>query len=131
VSAVLESGDGDNGAPEPDDDTMYRFLLWWFAKCNRGYVEIAWTDGVTGALNLFRRFGLDEIQQATTHAATVNATPGVNVYYRAATIDPRTQFTKDDNVIQIPGCWADCDDAEAVERVLQACLACGRNSCSS
>ena len=104
---------------EPDDDMMHRFLPWWFERSNKGHIEIAWTNAATGTLNLFRRFGIDEVSQAALHAATVNAIPGCNVYFRPATVDASTVFTKDGDVIQIPGCWVDCDEAEAVERVLQ------------
>ena len=115
----------DDDALVPDDDTMHRFLLWWFGApgsrgCNKGRIEIGWIDVATGKLNQFKPFELDEVWPAALHAAKVNGNPGCNVYFRPATVAGlEHQFTKDGDVVQIPGCWLDCDDADAVERVLQ------------
>jgi hypothetical protein len=108
------------GGLEPDDDTMHRFLTWWFEKCNRGYVELGWTSPSTGAITLFRRFDLNELAEGARFAAMTNAREGVNMYYRPATIDATVKYTQDSNVVQLPGCWADADEADTVERVLHA-----------
>ena len=107
---------------EPEDDTIFRFLSNWFAGCNRGAIELGWTDEQTGKLALFRRFALDDINAATRFAAETNARPGCSVYFRPATVKLDSQFTRDRDVVQIPGCWADCDTAEAVDRVLAAAI---------
>jgi hypothetical protein len=101
---------------EPNDDDMHRFLSWWFGACNRGYIEFGWTDTRTGTPSLFRRFDLADIAEAVRFAAETNSRPGANLYVRAATIRPDTQYTHDSDVIQIPGFSADCDTAEATER---------------
>ena len=103
---------------EPDDDCIYRFLSWWFAACNHGVIELGWTDERTGDLKLFRRFELDDTAAATRFAAETNARPGANLYFRPATVKADTQYTRDDDVVQIPGCWGDCDTEESVARVL-------------
>jgi hypothetical protein len=98
----------------PDDDCIHRFLTWWFRHCNRGFIEVGWTDPATGRLNLFRRFDLNDKAEAANFAATTNATPGANIYLRAATVRPETQFTRDDDIVQIPGAWADGDRVDSV-----------------
>jgi hypothetical protein len=40
---------------------------------HRGYVEIGWRDAGTGKLDLFRRFDLQDLSEATLFAVTVNA----------------------------------------------------------
>ena len=54
---------------EPDDDTMFRFLGWWFADCKHGAVEIVWRCPATGSWSLLRRFGLDDLNAAVRFAA--------------------------------------------------------------
>ena len=103
---------------EPADDVMFEFLTIWFSGCNRGVIELGWTDAREGKLNLYRRFELDDIAAAARFAAETNARPGCSVYLRPATVQPTSKFTRDSDVVQIPGCWADCDTLEAVERVL-------------
>jgi hypothetical protein len=104
----------------PDDDGMFRFLGRWFAGCDRGVIELGWTDERDGKLRLFRRFELDEIEKATRFAAETNARPGCSLYFRAATVKPDTQYTHDGDVVQSPGCWCDCDTPESVSQVLAA-----------
>ena len=107
-----------NGDLEPDDDTIYRFLGWWFAGCNRGLIELGWTDERGGTLNRFRQFELDDLAAATRFAAETNTRPGCSIYFRPATVGNGQQFTHDTDVVQIPGCWADCDTEAAVARAL-------------
>jgi hypothetical protein len=109
-----------DAAVEADDDAMYRFLCWWFGRCNRGFVELGWIDGSNGRLNCFRRFALDDLAAAARFAAETNARPGCSVYFRPATVKPDAHFITDADVVQIPGCWVDCDQEDAIDRVLAA-----------
>ena len=104
----------------PDDDTMHRFLAWWFRRCTRGVIELGWTDERDGKLSLFRRFGLDEIEQAVRFAAETNERPGCSLYFRPATVKADTQYTHDGDVVQIPGIWGDADTVPSCERILSA-----------
>jgi hypothetical protein len=110
---------------EPDDDAIYRFLQFWFAACNRGSVELGWTDEHSGQLNRFRCFALDDLNAAARFAAETNSVPGRSVYFRPATVTarPNDQAARDTDVVQIPGTWVDCDTVEAVDRVLAATVA--------
>jgi hypothetical protein len=114
---------------EPDDDAMLRFLSWWFGACNRGLIEIIAVNPKHGAPNQWERFDLHDIAEAVRRAASANTRPGVNIYFRSATVivDDKNKATRDTHVVQIPGCWADCDDAEASERVLSPA---GRQPCA-
>jgi hypothetical protein len=104
---------------EPDDDCIHRFLSWWFERCNRGMIELCWRDALTGAW-LARRVALEDINAATLFAVDTNVMPGRSLFFRPATVRGDTQNTTDADVIQIPGCWADCDDSASIARVLQA-----------
>jgi hypothetical protein len=104
---------------EPDDAVIYQFLSEWFAGCNRGLVELAWTDRA-GKLQLFRRFALDDLAAATWFAAETNTVPGASFYFRPATVTSGQKYTTDQHIVQIPGCWADCDTEDAIARVLAA-----------
>jgi hypothetical protein len=105
-------------ALEPDDDVMHQFLQSWFAKCNRGLIEFGWYDPEAGALNKFRRFGLDEISEAVLFACEQNAIPGTSFYFRPTTVQNSPKWTTDADVVQVPGCWCDCDAKESVQRML-------------
>ncbi len=105
---------------EPDDDTMFRFLSWWFEKCNHGAIELCWRDPATGRWDLIRRFALDDINAAARFAAETNTTPGCSLYFRPATVRFESLNTTDADVVQIPGCWGDCDYPESVRRLLSA-----------
>ena len=105
---------------EPDDDTIFRFLSWWFDKCNHGAIELCWREPATGRWDLVRRFALDDINAAARFAAGINATPGCSVYFRPATVRFELLNTTDSDVVQIPGAWGDCDTAESVLRMLAA-----------
>src|SRR4051794_16723944 len=99
---------------------MHTFFAQWFSGCNRGVVELGWTDERTGKLNRFRRFELDDLPAATRFAAETNARPGCSLYFRPATVRPDSRFTHDADVVQIGGIWVDCDAEDAVNRVLAA-----------
>ena len=105
---------------EPDDDVMYRLLSWWFAGCKHGVVEIVWRCPATGSWSLLRRFALDDLNAAVRFAAETNARPGASIYFRPATVMPNTVNTKDDDVVEVPGPWTDCDEPQAVARMLVA-----------
>jgi hypothetical protein len=101
----------------PDDYAMFRFLEWWFEKCNRGAIEICWRCRHTGRLDLVRRFALDDINSAVRFAAETNALPGCSMYFRPATVRFESVNTTDADIVQIPGPWGDHDTVEAVERL--------------
>jgi hypothetical protein len=103
---------------EPDDAAIYNFLREWFRGCNRGVIEFGWTDEHNGQLTKFRRFELDDLHAAARFAAETNAKPGVSVYFRPATVRPNSHYTADRDIVQVPGCWVDCDSEDAIERVL-------------
>ena len=105
---------------EPDDDVVFRFLAQWFSSCNHGVIELGWTDERDGRLNLFRRFELEDIAAAARFAVETNARRGCSVYFRPATVRADSKYTRDDDVVQVPGCWADSDTTESVEHVLSA-----------
>lgn len=105
---------------EPDDDVMYRLLSWWFAGCKHGVVEIVWRCPATGSWSLLRRFALDDLNAAVRFAAETNARPGASIYFRPATVMPNTVNTKDDDVVEVPGPWTDCDRPHSVARMLVA-----------
>jgi hypothetical protein len=87
---------------EPEDGVIFKFLAAWFGPCNRGMIEIGWTDERTGKLSLFRRFDLGEKAAAARFAAETNARRGASVYFRPATVRAEPEFTRDDDVLQIP-----------------------------
>jgi RecA-family ATPase len=100
---------------EPDTDTAWRFLCWWFGKCTDGVIELGWQVAATGNLTAFRRFPLeDEHIIEAIHA--INSVPGQNLYFRASTISPDSPIgrTTDSFVKQSPGAWIDLDTPEHV-----------------
>jgi hypothetical protein len=108
---------------EPDDDTIFRFLNWWFQECSQGAIELCWRDPPTGRWDLVRRVDLADKNEAALFAAETNARPGASMYFRAATVRTDRLHTTDKDIVQIPGSWTDCDDPDAVQRVLGAGIA--------
>ena len=109
---------------EPDDDTMFRFLSWWFERCTAGAVELVWRDPPTGRWDLIRRFDLEDLSAATIFAAETNAIPGKSLYFRPATVRANSFNTTDADVVQIPGAWSDCDEPASVERMVSTAKPC-------
>lgn len=104
----------------PDIDTMWRFIEWWFERCNRGVIEIGWMVPGTGQLTRFQRFALGDMTILKA-LADGNREPGSNPYSRASTIleDAPLGHTHDEHVAQAPGLWADMDTMEQVLRAQQ------------
>jgi AAA domain len=92
-------------------------LSYWFTNCNRGVLELGWPDEC-GKITRFRRFELDDLVAATRFATETNSRPGCSLYFRPATVRPEPQYTRDTDVVQIPGCWCDCDEPDAIDRLL-------------
>jgi hypothetical protein len=101
----------------PDQDTAWTFLSWWFRGCTQGRIEIGWMDPAGTGLTRFRRFELSDTVDAAQVACDASAIPGQSVYVRASTIStPDGGNTTDANFVQSPGIWGDLDTPEQVER---------------
>ena len=101
----------------PNADAMHDALTFWFALCTEGQIELGWRDPHTQALNRFKRFELDEIEELVTFAYEVNTKPGANVYFRVCTLKDLPGPTTDDHFLQAPGAHIDHDDAASVARL--------------
>jgi hypothetical protein len=101
----------------PNADAMYDALSFWFKLCTEGQLEIGWRDPQTKALNRFKRFELDEIEELVTFATEINAISGCNVYYRVCTLKDLPGPTTDEHFLQAPGAHIDHDDAGSVARL--------------
>ncbi len=101
-------------ALQPDPAAINQWMATWFAKCDAGNIELAWSDPQTGKVNRARQFALGNPEIGEI-AAQLNRTPNVNVYYMAATTrSADNRRSCDDDVVQSPGFWIDQDSEEHV-----------------
>jgi hypothetical protein len=100
---------------QPDPAAINQWMATWFAKCDAGNIELAWSDPQTGKVNRARQFALGNPEIGEI-AAQLNRTPNVNVYYMAATTrSADNRRSSDDDVVQSPGFWIDQDSEEHVK----------------
>lgn len=107
----------------PNADAMYEAMTFWFKLCSQGQIELGWRDPATKTLNRFKRFELDEIEQAVSFAYDINTQPGANVYFRVCTLKDMPGPTTDEHFLQAPGAHIDHDDAGSVEKLRTHALA--------
>lgn len=107
----------------PNADAMYEALTFWFKLCSRGQIELGWRDPATKTLNRFKRFELDEIEEAVSFAYDINTQPGANMYFRVCTLKDMPGPTTDEHFLQAPGAHIDHDDAGSVEKLRTHALA--------
>ena len=101
----------------PNADAMHDALTFWFALCTEGQIELGWRDPNTKTLNRFKRFELDQLEEAVTFAHEVNSINGANIYFRVCTLRDLPGPTTDDHFLQAPGAHIDHDDAASVARL--------------
>lgn len=107
----------------PNADAMYEALTFWFKLCSQGQIELGWRDPATKTLNRFKRFELDEIEEAVSFAYETNAQQGANMYFRVCTLKDIPGPTTDEHFLQAPGAHIDHDDAGSVEKLRTHALA--------
>jgi hypothetical protein len=100
---------------EPDLDVARRFLAKWFGGQCVGDIEIGFMSPKTGALNVFKRFPVEDLDAAAEYACEKNKVPGASTYIRPGLIKVGASgFVTDTDFLSSPGFWADYDDEKSV-----------------
>ena len=121
--AATYAGPGTSGDLRPDPAVIESWLNWWFQSCNKGHIEIAWTDPSDGSVNRARHFPLGATgeREAARFAAALNEIPGTNVYFGCSTVTPPDSTgprrASDREAVQTPGLWVDGDTLEHVAKL--------------
>lgn len=120
------------GSLVPDEDVAIQAFENWFSEYTEGEIEIGWMGRATGALINFKRFPVGDFDEAASFAARTSAIAGQSVYFRPAVLKPgppsEGKFTKDVDVLHLPGLWADLDTPEAVRGAKNVYATCQPNS---
>ena len=103
---------------EPDIDMIRRHLNWNFEYIYYGSLQIGYNDPITGDLNRFKTFDVEDIDGAADFAAEINSVPGQSCYFRPSAVEDTENKSASDKHFKLsPGAWVDCDSAESAHSI--------------